>query len=245
MDKLSLIQLGLKHSPDELLEFLEDLKKIVIAYKNGDITEPTEPTEPVDPIEPEEPEEPVYKTFDGWIADVSDYGNLSGQLYIKPASIYDNKIKSMRVGSETFTQKNSKYPNLWYGKNIPGYITVELNDGTHLRSSSKVEKANDVPSSGGVKLSLRYNGRSNNERPTYYTFTNKHLKVGDRVTFKVGNIMKTVTAIRRDNGSIGYPKSSGGGSQLLIKNSEVAGRGISVLTPSNSPTGQSGYVEFL
>lgn len=249
MDKLELLRLQLKYPPEQLLGLLDDLKKIVQEYYNTEPITPSEPVvnPPVDKVDQEDVSPVIFKSFDGYLVGISDTVKYAGQIWLKPSPNFKGKIASIKVADSVYSLELPTYRDseLWYGAPSAGYIEVTMKDGTSMKSSNKLEYSSNastpnptVPSNTSSRpanaIALSYHGKSNENRPTLYTFKSSPLlKAGQTVTFKVGDIQETVTVVKRDNGSIGYPKASGGDSQLLIKNSDIASRGISVLIPSD------------
>lgn len=203
------------------------------------------PEAPKEPHEPDVPEKPEYQTVDTWDAGISDDPRHSGEVWIMPDSRWRGRIVSLKVGDTPFyLQGPYRSSELWYGDAAQGHITAVLQDDSRLVSRKALQLAPTAPD-GTESTPLKYHRRTNSERPTYYTYSERLLKVGDTVRFKVGSIDETVTCVRRANGSIGFPYNSGGSSQLLIKNSDVRGRGICVLTPSSEDEDLPGFVQFL
>lgn len=253
MNKLELARIMLKHPPEKILEMLEDLNKIVVAYMSHDSTISTDiddPQQPEDEIIIEPDTEIKHKVFEGYIFGNSDVREHFGKSYIIPAANLKNSIKSITVGSSVFKrERDYKNSELWYGVPENDYITVVFKDGSIAKSPTKITSPLSEPSyqeiPRGDRIQLRYHRRTNTNRPTYYTFTNDKLKVGDKVHIEMGPISRTVIAVKRRNGSIGYPYESGGDGQLLVKNSDVPERGVCLLTPSTMREDLNGYIEIV
>lgn len=166
---------------------------------------------------------------------VSDEDDHLGEYYF---IIDPGPYKSLTIGGKPYEKKAGGYNGreLWYGKG-QGDILLIAQDGSFYAG-----KTGDVVESGGSegKYILKYKGLSNGNRPTYYTYNGRHLAVGDRVEVKVGGIHKTFTAKKRTNGSIGYDWPDG----TVVKNSEVSGRGVAVLTPAGSGSHSGGWIKW-
>lgn len=191
------------------------------------------PGDDVGEIKPPLVAPPPIKELTGFRTGISDHPSYTGQTWFLPASWMKTKIKSVMIGSEWAVKTFPSYRDseLWHSKGT-GQITVTMTDGDVYQTGGN----NNVNSS---RYDLKYKGLTNGDRPTYYTWGKDLLRVGDKVTFKVGNIGGSFVAKKRHNGSIGYDWNDG----TVVKNSEVSGRGVGVLTPKGSGK-HSGWIEW-
>lgn len=184
----------------------------------------TETTDPTDPT-------PVSYPIGEFDFGVSD--SKPGYYYFIVAG--DNK--SLTIGGSAYVRSGDYYgKDLWYGTST-GAIILTGKDGkvyVGTTSSPAIET--------GSRTTLKYNRNTNGNRPTYYTYNSRILKVGDKVKFQIGNITKSFTARVRANKSIGEDWADG----TVVKNSDVSGRGVAILIPSkyanNHPS--TGWVEW-
>lgn len=176
---------------------------------------------------PEAPEVPKQKTLTGYNYGKSDAPGKAGQYYLIIEGSWT--ISSVLVGDTPYSyERIYGKGELYYGPPANGKITVTLNNGEVFVSEDEVGSSEPVQAS--TKIPLHYHKRTNGNRPTYYTYQGS-LKVGQVVSFRIGPINKTVVIKTRHNGSIGWDNGD-----LVIKNSDVNGRGVAVLTPANSRT---------
>ncbi len=135
------------------------------------------------------------------------------------------KAKSVKVNSTPFFYKQTWHTGsqLWYGPTLSNFSKsseIVVVDNNNLVYSSKVTVPNTpvvLPPSGNTEK-LRYHGRGNGDRPLWYG--SKRLEQYKRtVTVKIdGCVTRTLT-----HNGIRYDVNG-----LLLKQSDVAGRGMAI-----------------
>lgn len=157
----------------------------------------------------------VLKNYRHGLSSEDDHEN---EYYFIPEDDLKDRIKSVSVGTANYARvgyyQNSE---IWYGKPVDGYIIVTLFDGTVYKSAEKWTE----PQVGSEVLQLRYWGRHNGNRPHWYSF-----KPSSQFPKAIRIIVDGCSEF-----DINYNKTRWEGNGWIVKESEVPGRGLTVVGP--------------
>lgn len=164
--------------------------------------------------------DPVTKPLTDYDYSASDAAGHEGEWYLLLHSSLTGNVSrtGVSVGGVSYRfDRIYKGGELYYGKTATGTIKVVCKDGTTY--VDEYEKAQ----AGNKTLKLRYHGRYNGDRPTWYS---------DPPTKSFAAKVRVIVAGCSDfEADYNGHRWEGGG--WIIKESDVAGRGLTVVGPSS------------
>lgn len=170
-----------------------------------------------------------------------------GKAILMPEKSLTGHINRVTVGGEDFVYHSTWHTGreIWFGtKGIEGYgkkiIIVSTSDVLYVDETDEVDGYKPTfPSTGEFEELLKYWGRHNGDRPTWYG--NKVLKAypsSVRVIVE-GFYDKTVNVSgKRPNNTDGYEDS-----KIIVKQSDVPGRGLALVV-HRSCKSKVAYLEY-
>lgn len=196
--------------------------------------EPEEKPSPKPEPKPDPPVEPPKTEYKltGYVWENSD--SKKGKSYILLPTTYTGDVKAVHVGANHFVFEEVWHDGreLWYGPVITNKSTVmmKLKNGDVYKDEANAPPLVDVPDTPKPvpthpdwNETLRYHGRYNGDRPTWYASRNmrEYPKV---FTVEIPGCVKMTI---KNNGHR-YEKNG-----IIVKQSDVRGRGMAVIYKSS------------
>lgn len=202
----------------------QDLLAIVQQVLNGENSvNDDEQEDPIVDIEPGE-----VRQLTGYRYEASDHKDYLGQYYFMSPAFMLGKIKSVTVGAEEYTYRlDYNGCELWYGKPSQGIITVTFKNGATYKAAES-EDPTELKVFGNKEV-LKWFGRYNGDRGTWYSSVNKDMAdYPDKFWLTVKGCLSRAEVIND-----GKRYEIGGKAGFIIKQSDVSGRPLAVICPQS------------